>query len=188
MTTAALLAALLLAQRPVVYGGSDDYDRALRARLGLGKFNKEVSGADFALRATVRPSFHPECSVTFVRRGRKSEGVVRCAKESIWHSLQTSSSTVSTPIVERFLLSPSEIQTLENLTTEIRTWKEDRDKWLEDGMLTTFETLASREFAALEVQHLGGAPNAWIIALTKILSARAPTVSTIIGHWSAYLE
>lgn len=181
-----LLVMLLLTKGPVLYGHSAGYDQAVRTQLALPGFEKEARGADFALRATVLPSFHAECSVTVLRRGRKAEAIVRCAKESIWNALQTQKS-LGPPLVDRFELTATELESVEQIGGEIPSWIENKDEWWEDGMITTIELATSSKRTSLEVQHRGGAPDSWIKKLEAIIKQHGAKSTEVVSAWSSYL-
>src|SRR4051812_24095505 len=67
---------------------STDYYDLLREVLEVPPIAEEATGASRMVFCLARPSFHPECSITFIERGNATELVVRAASRSVWSFYQ----------------------------------------------------------------------------------------------------
>jgi len=168
-----------------------DYLAKLHEVLALPTFEEETRGADFALRAEIRPSFHPECAVSVIRRGADASMVVRCADDSVWYALVTPALEGKKPkksvglVTDRFVLRADEIARLEELARAMPTWMEQRGGL--DGMTTSLEVLRGGTRSTLEVWHYGGPADELVRVVTRIINARCSRTARFATNWADYL-
>lgn len=189
-----ILCAAISAAEPGVDSASA-YDATLREILGVRPFEDEVSGADFALRAVIVPAFHSECAVTVIRRGAETTMLVRCADDSVWHSVSSPRLEGKKPkeavgvIADRFTLRADEVARLEKVAAATRAPADNPGAGL-DGMTTTFEVLLQGTTSKLTVWHgmYGGAPDDWMHGLARVIREHGSKTARFAAHWSAYLK